>query len=167
MTSESRSPMLARDDQSPVINVASYLRDLYHLIAFLMADEKVASDSRFLELSEANYETEVNRLLVWIATATRQFLDMVRRDIGEEKCGRYWGSLSGDDGDAVDLGFRQACNIIIHAVEIRSYDRRVGYHQGTITIHGRGQGRPRRLNRALLDFGTFAKYCISLSKEVE
>ena len=34
MASESRSPMLARDDQSPVINVASYLRDLYHLIAF-------------------------------------------------------------------------------------------------------------------------------------
>ena len=59
--------MLAKDDQSPVISVSSYLRDLYQLIAMLMDDKQVMSDEHFRSLSVAFYETEVNRLLVWIA----------------------------------------------------------------------------------------------------
>lgn len=104
--------MLAKDDQSPVISVSSYLRDLYQLITMLMADKQVMSDEHFRSLSVAFYETEVNRLLVWIATATRQFLDIV-------------------------------------------------------TIRGRGRSGGRQPNRALLDFGEFAKYCVLLSRDVE
>lgn len=136
----------------------------------LMADKQVMSDEHFRSLSVAFYETEVNRLLVWIATATRQFLDIEHLDpheIGGAKCGRYWARYSENDSDAVDLQFRQACNIIIHAIEIISYDRDLGYHRGIVTIRGRGRSGGRQPNRALLDFGEFAKYCVLLSREVE
>ena len=159
--------MAIDDNKSPIINVSSYLRDLYQLIALLLADEKVARNRHFKELSEVNHDTDVNRLLIWIATATRQFLDLVHPSIGDAQCGRYWDSYAGVDSsaDATFLRFRQACNIIIHAVEIIPYDQDCGYHRGTITIRGsrrRGKGR----NRARLDFDTFATHCIQLSKKV-
>ena len=150
----------------PIINVASYLRDLYQLIVLLLADEKVAGDTQFSELSEVNHDSEVNRLLIWIATATRQLLDLKPRSVGDAPCGQYWDRFPADDVAAAPLRFRQACNIIIHAVELISYYPDFGYHRGTITIRGRRRGRGRHANRALLDFGQFAKYCILLSKEV-
>ena len=152
--------------ETPIINVASYLRDLYQLIVLLLADEKVAGDTQFRELSEVNHDSEVNRLLIWIATATRQLLDLRPRSDGDALCGRYWDIFPGDDLVSAPLRFRQACNIIIHAVELISYDPHCGYHRGTITIRGRRRGRGRHANRAMLDFSQFAKHCILLSKEV-
>ena len=150
-------------DKDPIINVSSYLRDLYQLITLLLADENVARDEHFRRLSEVHHETEVNRLLIWIATATRQFLDLKYRPISDAPCGQYWDIFPGDVVD--DLRFRQACNIIIHAVEIISYDPECGYHRGTITIRGRRRGSRRQANRALLEFDKFAKYCIVLTTE--
>ena len=158
-----------------LINVASYLRDLYQLISLLHADEKTAAVAEFRELSEVNHETEVNRLLIWIATASRQFLDMNERPGGnrfnDAICGRYWDAYTGDPerDDVRNLRFRQACNIIIHAVEITSYDPNFEYHRGLITVRGRPRRRSGLLqaNRAMLDFDRFAKHCIRLSKEVE
>ena len=76
-----------------LINVSSYLRDLFQLISLLHADEKVAGVAEFKELSEVNHETEVNRLLIWIATASRQFLDMNMRarndSLNAAICGKY------------------------------------------------------------------------------
>ena len=66
---------MANDDRS-LVPVPSYLRDLYQLITLLLSDRKVAGIADFRALSEVNHEAEVNRLLIWIATATRQFLDM-------------------------------------------------------------------------------------------
>ena len=77
-----------------LINVSSYLRDLYQLISLLHADEKVAGVAEFKELSEVNHETEVNRLLIWIATASRQVLDMNmgtrNGSLNNAICGKYW-----------------------------------------------------------------------------
>ena len=66
---------MANHDRS-LVPVPSYLRDLYQLITLLLSDRKVAGIADFRALSEVNHEAEVNRLLIWIATATRQFLDM-------------------------------------------------------------------------------------------
>ena len=66
--------MTVHNDEHTLVNVLSYRRDLYQLIVLLLADEKVAADEQFKELSKSNHETEVNRLLILIATATRQFL---------------------------------------------------------------------------------------------
>ena len=66
---------MANHDRS-LVPGPSYLRDLYQLITLLLSDQRVAGIADFRALSEVNHEAEVNRLLIWIATATRQFLDM-------------------------------------------------------------------------------------------
>lgn len=158
--------MPVHNDEQTLVNVLSYRRDLYQLIVLLLADEKVAADEEFKELSKINHETEVNRLLILIATATRQFLDLKPALINEEKCGRYWPAYP---GQAKNLLFRQACNSIIHAVEIVPHDLDHGFHKGTITIRGRPrkQKADPRPTRAELDFDRFARCCYSLSKELE
>ena len=164
---------MANDDRA-LVHVPSYLRDLYQLITLLLSDQSVAGIADFKDLSEVNHETEVNRLLIWIATATRQCLDMDDRtrkiSMAEAPCGRYWNTYTGDSGkDNVEvLRLRQACNIIIHAVEITSYDPDRGYHRGVITIRGRRRRRfGFQANRAALDFVQFAKHCIRLTGELE
>ena len=117
---------MANHDRS-LVPVPSYLRDLYQLITLLLSDRRVAGIADFRALSEVNH-AEVNRLLIWIATATRQFLDMdepgIDRSMANVACGQYWNTYTGDpDRDNREaLRFRQACNIVIHAVEITSYD---------------------------------------------
>ena len=74
-------------------------RDRYQLISLLHADGKAAGVAEFKELSEVNHETEVNRLLIWIATASRQFLDMNERprdSSNDAICGKYWDAYTGD-----------------------------------------------------------------------
>ena len=75
------------------------------------------------------------------------------------------------------LTFRRACNAIIHAVEILSYDPddeestkegawKADYYKGTIIIRGKqGTGRRQKSTRALLNCEKFAEYCIFLSEE--
>ena len=164
---------MANGDRS-LVPVPSYLRDLYQLITLLLSDRRVAGIADFKALSEVNHEAEVNRLLIWIATATRQFLDMDERSIGKSManaaCGQYWSTYTGDpDKDNRQaLRFRQACNIVIHAVEITSYDPDLGYHRGVITIRGRRRRQfGYQANRAALDFVQFAKHCIRLTRELE
>lgn len=158
--------MPVHNDEHTLVNVLSYRRDLYQLIVLLLADEKVAADEQFKELSKINHETEVNRLLILIATATRQFLDLKPALINDERCGRYWPAYP---GQAKDLLFRQACNSIIHAVEIIPHDPDHGFHRGKITIRGRPRKEKSdpRPTRAELDFDRFAKCCYFLSEELE
>lgn len=158
--------MPVHDDESTLVSALSYRRDLYQLIVLLLADEKVDAHEQFKELSKVHHETEVNRLLILIATATRQFLDLKPSSVSKEKCGQYWPAYP---GRVEDLQFRQACNSIIHAVEIIPHDSDSGFHKGTILI----RGRPRRSlansqpTRAELDFDSFAKCCYRLSNEFE
>ena len=167
---------MARDkDESPIINIPSYRRDLYQLLTLLLADEKVAMNANFKNLSESNHDNEVNRLLIWIATATRQLLDIRNHAIGAQICGQYCNNFPHTGYD--DLTFRTACNAIIHAVEILSYDPddeesslegtwKADYYQGTITVRGKRRLRSRQqATRALLDCEKFVEYCILLSEE--
>ena len=104
---------MANHDRS-LVPVPSYLRDLYQLITLLLSDQRVAGIADFRALSEVNHEAEVNRLLIWIATATRQFLDMDQRRIDKSManvaCGQYWNTYTGDPGKdhREALRFRQA-----------------------------------------------------------
>ena len=69
-----------------------------------------------------------------------------------------------------DLTFREACNKIIHAVEIVPYglgddpatmpDR--ARYEGRITIRGSWRGRN---THTVIDFRRFAEYCAALSSE--
>ncbi len=167
---------MAKDqDETPIINISAYHRDLYQLLTLLLADEKVAMNANFKNLSESNHDNEVNRLLIWIAIATRQLLDIKTHSIGVRVCGSFCKDFP--DTDYEGLTFRQACNSIIHAVEILSYDPddeestkegvwKADYYKGTIVIRGKqGTRRKQRSTRALLNCETFAEYCILLSEE--
>lgn len=167
---------MAKDqDEAPIINISAYHRDLYQLLTLLLADEKVAMNANFKNLSESNHDNEVNRLLIWIAIATRQLLDIKTHSIGLQICGQFCKDFPNTDYEG--LTFRQACNAIIHAVEILSYDPddeestkegvwKADYYKGTIIIRGRqGKGRRQRSTRALLNCEEFVEYCIFLSEE--
>lgn len=162
-------------DEFPIINIPSYRRDLYQLLTLLLADEKVAMNANFKNLSESNHDNEVNRLLIWIAIATRQLLDIKNHAIGAQICGKFCNNFPHTGYD--NLTFRTACNAIIHAVEILSYDPddeegipegtwKADYYKGTITVRGRRRARGRQqATRALLDCEKFVEYCIFLSEE--
>lgn len=167
---------MAKDkDETPIINISAYHRDLYQLLTLLLADEKVAMNTNFKNLSESNHDNEVNRLLIWIAIATRQLLDIKTHSVEVQVCGQFYKDFSNKEVYE-DLTFRQACNAIIHAVEILSYDPedeetkegtwKADYYKGTIIIRGKqGRGRRQRSTRALLNCEKFAEYCIFLSEE--
>ena len=162
-------------DETPIINISAYHRDLYQLLTLLLADKKIAMNANFKNLSEGNHDNAVNRLLIWIAIATRQLLDIKTHITGVQVCGQFWKDFpnTGSEG----LTFRQACNAIIHAVEILSYDPddeestkegawKADYYKGTIIIRGKqGTGRRQKSTRALLNCEKFAEYCILLSEE--
>ena len=132
-------------------------------------------NANFKHLSESNHDNEVNRLLIWIAIATRQLLDIKTHSIGVQVCGQFCRDFPNTGYES--LTFRKACNAIIHAVEILSYDPddeestkegtwKADYYKGTIIIRGKqGTGRKQKSTRALLNCEKFAEYCIFLSAE--
>ena len=63
-------------DATPLIDVGALRSDLYRLVVLLLADESVAKVDTFRDLADAHHEAEVNRLLIWVAIATRQLLDI-------------------------------------------------------------------------------------------
>ena len=154
-------------DATPLIDVAALRRDLYRLVVLLLADESVAEVDAFRDLADAHHEAEVNRLLIWVAIAVRQLLD-IDGTTARRTCGRLWPDLR--DEASKDLTFRDACNKIIHAVEITPYDlgddpatiRDRARYDGEIRIRGRWGGRS---TRAVVDFRRFAEYCTVLSSE--
>lgn len=154
-------------DAAPLIDVAGLRRDLYRLIALLLADESVAEVDAFRELSDVHHEAEVNRLLIWVAIAVRQLLDL-DDTTARQSCGQLWPDSLREASQ--DLTFREACNKIIHAVELVPY--RLGddpatipdraRYDGTIRIRGRWRGRSTRTH---VNFQQFAEYCTDLSSK--
>ena len=157
--------MAGDTDTTPLIDVAALRGDLYRLVALLLADESVAEVKAFRDLANAHHEAEVNRLLIWVAIAVRQLLD-IDGTTARQVCGQLWPDLRREASQ--DLTFRDACNKIIHAVEIVPY--RLGddpatiperaRYDGTITIRGRWYGKSTRTD---VDFRQFAGYCTELS----
>lgn len=154
-------------DAAPLIDVAGLRRDLYRLIALLLADERVAEVDAFRELADVHHEAEVNRLLIWVAIAVRQLLDL-DDTTAKRTCGQLWPDLRREASQ--DLTFRDACNKIIHAVEITPYDlgddpgtiRDRARYDGEIRIRGRWRGQS---TRTVVDFRQFAECCTVLSSE--
>ena len=161
--------MPTNDSQTQIVNTSYYRRDLYLLIALFLSDEKVARNEKFKEISEIIIESEVNHLLISIAIASRQLLDLRARTVSNEVCGEIWERLDEIPGKtrSQDLVFRKACNIIIHAVEILPYDDPgLGYYTGKIIVRGKRQGATHKLNRAILDFQKYSECCIELIDEI-
>ena len=104
-------------------------------------------------------------MLIWVAIATRQLLGIDGTRAGQP-CGRLWPDLR--DPTSRDLTFREACNKIIHAVEIVPYGlgddpeniRERARYEGTISIRGRRNGKN---THTVIDFQRFAEYCAVLS----
>ncbi len=169
------SPTGSAPVDGPNINLLSLRADVYRLLCLLVADETVNAVELFREASHQVHEEEVNRLLIWIAVATRQLFDL---DSGDEdlRCGRLWRRYPSDDTEP--LTFRKACDKIIHASEIvayplpedsdaddgdvRSTTRR---YAGTITVRTRATRR-HPASRAELDFEAFAEHCFRMTAKL-
>ena len=149
-----------------LIDVAALRGDVYRLAVLLFAERSVIEVDALRILSDDHHDSEVNRLLIWIAIATRQLLD-IDDGAADERCGRICWDFP--DGEWKDLSFRGACNAVIHAVEIIPYDpdeveegaRRACY-DGRITIRGRGRGKGVD-TRIVMEFQKFAECCIRVS----
>lgn len=152
----------------PIIDIAALRGDVYRLSVLLFAEPSVIEVDALRILSDDHHENEVNRLLVWIAIATRQLLD-IGDSTEKERCGRFYWDFPG--GEWEELEFRNACNAVIHAVEIISYDvDAVGEEaaracfDGKITIRGRKRKHGKSRNtRAVVEFEKFAECCIRVS----
>lgn len=136
----------------PVVDIHTLRRDLYLLASLLLADKQMAEMKVLDTWTFSHYETEVNRLTIWLAAAMRGLLDLQRPQYeapGAESCGEYWGDFP--SGKTRALTFRQACNSMIHAKQIYPYqfskeelDTRAGAakrngrktYDGIVTIRG-------------------------------
>ena len=160
----------------PIANINIYRLDIYRLLTMLLADKQVTQDKEFTTLGKEFTDGEVNRLLILIATISRQLLEDVYGDetiakriknLEKQKCGEYWKDINNKQ----ELGFKRACNFIIHAKDITPYKlpekekkkdvkrNYVKYFEKFITI------KDKRAT-AELDFSSFMKICIMLSNEV-
>ena len=160
----------------PNINVVSLREDVYRLVCMLLADEKVSAQPLFQEAAADIHEKEVNRLLIWIAIAARQLLEIDQTD-EEQSCGILWNDFP--DGTKETLTFRKACDKIIHANEIIAYpipydpipdessvttgESPLRHYAGTITIRTTASKRY-KASRCELDFETFAGYCFRIAE---
>ena len=112
-------------------NAATVLRDLYRLIAMLMADRSIAveadgQDDPLCTLRDRFIEDEMVHLLVGTAVLNRsqeEHMRGFREDADElafEPLAYACGSLTPDvkTGEEIVLSFREACNKIIHAEHI-------------------------------------------------
>ena len=153
-------------DANPLVDIRALRSDLYRLVVLLLADENVVEVEAFRDLADAHHEAEVNRLLIWIAIAVRQLLDLDGARAGH-RCGRLLPDLS-DATSERELTFREACNKLVHAVEIIPYGlgddpatiRERARFEGRITIRGRWRGKS---THTVIDFRRFAECCTALS----
>ncbi|MYE13573.1 MAG: hypothetical protein F4X99_18345 [Gammaproteobacteria bacterium] len=161
--------------ETPNINVLSLRADVYRLLCLLLADEKINSADVFREVGSQIHEDEVNRLLIWIAVATRQLLELDDSE-ATAGCGRLWTRYPADDPEVLTL--RKACDKVIHAIEIVPYDIPEGddpagtevppttrYYAGRITLRTRASTR-HPASRAELQFETFAEHCFRLTERL-
>lgn len=163
------------DTDSPIVDMLTVRRDLYLVMSLLLADKEVAKVHNVVVWTRAFHENEVRRLMLWVATAMRGLLDLLKKEkdtFSKQNCGEYWTAFPIDDEKPPALTFRQACNSIIHAKEILPYRaperdsikniNRV--YRNRITVRGTNRGKT---TRAQLDIIKFVRIAYELTKSFE
>lgn len=114
-----------KDRDTPIVDLPTLRRDLYFLMSLLLADKEMAEVENVAVWTKTFHETEVRRLMLWVATAIRGLLDLLKKgndDISKRHCGEYWADVLADFPSGKEpLTFRQACNSVIHAKEMLLY----------------------------------------------
>lgn len=154
-----------KDRDTPIVDLPTLRRDLYFVMSLLLADKEIVKVEKVTVWTRAFHETEVRRLMLWIATAIRGLLDLLAKgnnDINERNCGEYWTDFHPSRKETV-LTFRQACNSVIHAKEMLLYrvpreteqeSPRVYFDR--ITIRGNYRGKITRTQLDIIKFVQFA-----------
>lgn len=170
---ESDTRSIGTDTQRPVLDILLFQRDVYLLLAMMLADEAISEISEFQDIATDNYENEVKRLLVLTAVSARQLMESTKNKTKKKICGKLHTHDDSEQTVLSKLIFWKACNSIIHAKDIIPYDdiaqnaseekipeRRC--YKGTITVHSQYQGKR---EVAEINGQDYAKYCIMLGKE--
>lgn len=113
----------------PIANIAIYRLDIYRLLTLLLADEQIAKNKIFSQLGDRFAEDEINRLLVLIAVISRQLLDYGYQQ--DKICGK---TINKSTKRSKELGFRKACNVIIHAKDIVIRNDYFSFEDGIGTV---------------------------------
>ena len=163
-----------KDRDTPIVDLPTLRRDLYVVMSLLLADKEMAEVENVAVWAKAFHETEVRRLMLWVATAMRGLLDLLNKgsdDINERHCGEYRADFP--FGKEETLTFRQVCNSVIHAKEMLLYrvpkqeseeiDRRV--YTDRITILGEHRGKKTRAQLDIIRFVQTADDLISFFQE--
>ena len=153
-----------KDKDTPIVDLPTLRRDLYFVMSLLLADKEMAEAENVAVWAKAFHETEVRRLMLWVATAMRGLLDLLNKgndDISKRDCGEYWDDVSADFPSGKEpLAFRQACNSVIHAKEMLLYrvperesdkmERRV--YSDRVTIRAIHRGKTTRAQLDIIKF---------------
>ena len=162
-----------KDTDAPIVDMATLRRDLYFVMSLLLADKKLAKVSDVASWTQNFHETEVRRLMLWVAVALRGLLDLLKKEeeelFREKYCGEYWPDFPA--GTEEPLGFRQACNSVIHAKEILLYlvpeqeteemPKRV--YIDRITVRGQNKKKTTRAQLDIIKFAQIADTLINFS----
>ena len=163
-----------KDKDSPIVDMLTLRKDIYLVMSLLLADREMAKVQNAVVWTKVFHESEIRRLMLWIATAMRGLLDLLdeeRDDFGGQRCGEYWDDFP--NGKKTALKFRQACNSVIHAKEIWPYKVSRQESNATITqayyidrITIRGKHR-RKTTRAQIDIIKFIRIADALINSLE
>jgi len=107
------------DANLPIVDTPTLRRDLYLVMGLLLADRAIADAPGMTRWTQTFYDSEVRRLMLWVATAMRNLLDHQEGALSRARCGEYWADFPSRKNEP--LTFRRACNAVIHAKEILPY----------------------------------------------
>ena len=153
----------------PIVDMPTLRRDLYLVMGLLLADRAIADAPGMTRWTQAFYDNEVRRLMLWVATAMRNLLDHKQGALNRARCGEYWSDLPSRKNEP--LTFRRACNAVIHAREILPYEAPWLLHEDTeanikrvytdrMTIRSVNRGRNTRAHLDIIRFVEIANAVI-------
>ncbi len=143
------------------IDKQSLRRDLYFLMSLLLADEKIHNSQ--IDWTSSFYEKEVTKLMLWVAVAIRSLLGLpeTKNKFNKKTCGEYWSDYQPNNtSNKENLSFRQACNSVIHAIEIAPYKMPIidaektikRYYIDRITVRGKYKKKNTRTYLNVVEF---------------
>ena len=133
--SDTNAPALWSGRRNYTLNSGTVLRDAYRLLCVVMADRAIAefaTKDNLVSLRSLFVEDELVHTVIQLAIMNRTQLDHMEElrcddsELSFETIETKCGELTENDGANSDkkcLTFREACNKIIHAEEIKVLDR--------------------------------------------